>query len=218
MSRRKPSLRGDAERNALVVANLGLVGHVLRLMARRYGMPEAADDADLYQSGVLGLMRAAEIYEAGRGVRFGTFACRVIFDRVMKGLRRTEFIWVPEHIRGDRRAEIRARLKPLSLDTTPGGRGRSDGWDRAIEGDAVAAFVPDRDRSSGLARYDLERVLAHCRTDRQRQVLLARARGETFGQISARIGLSKQRVYQIQAEAFRAIRRAAAAGVDFEAE
>lgn len=211
-SRGRPSLRSIEDRNALVLANLGLVGRVLQSLPRHHDVPGVGFDADLYQMGVLGLMRAAEIYEKGRGARFSTFACRVIWSQIMQGLKRRELIWIPGHVRGERRAELRARLRPARLDVSPGGRSRS------IDGEAIGAMIPDRRAAPGPVRYDLEKALAHCHTERQRQVLMARARGETLARVAERIGLSKQRVLQIQGEAYRAVRAAAAAGVDFEVE
>lgn len=211
--RRKPSLRTTEERNALVVANLGLVGCVLQRVARRYGLPSAASDDDLYQEGVLGLLRAAELYDEARGCQFSTFACNAIFDRVMKGLKRAELIWIPEYVQGEGRAGLRARLRPARLDATPGDDGGI--WDRGC-GETMGALVPARESDDTPPGYDFERVLAHCHTDVQREVLRGRARGETLARVGERIGLTKERVRQIQLAAFAAVRAAAEAGVDFE--
>jgi RNA polymerase primary sigma factor len=53
----------------MVVGNLRLV----LFWALRY-QGRGVDLADLFQEGVLGLMRAVELYDAGRGTRFSTYA------------------------------------------------------------------------------------------------------------------------------------------------
>lgn len=201
--RRRPALRNAEERNALALANVRLVGHVLGRVARRYNLPWVAQDEDLFQSGVLGLLRAAELYDGRPGVAFSTYACRSIFDYVMKGVKRADPTWIPEHVHGDARAEIRARLKPVRLDQE-----NSKGW-------TLGEVVPAREPGEPPTRYDLERVLAHCGT-REREVIAGRARGETLDQIGARLGVCKERVRQLQLAATARLRRAAAEGVDFE--
>lgn len=66
---RKPALRSIAERNALVVANLGLV----RRVAKRWARPESLFD-DLFSAGQIGLLRAGELYDPATGYQFSTFA------------------------------------------------------------------------------------------------------------------------------------------------
>ncbi|MHB1599509.1 MAG: sigma-70 family RNA polymerase sigma factor [Acidimicrobiales bacterium] len=56
-------------REEMVVANLRLV----LFWALRY-RGRGAEVADLFQEGVLGLMRAVELYDADRGTRFSTYA------------------------------------------------------------------------------------------------------------------------------------------------
>ena len=204
--RRRPSLRSVEERNALVEANVRLVGHVLQQFARRYVVPWVAGDPDLYQDGLTGLIRAAELYDPARGTRFSTYACRSIFDAVMKGVKRAEPAWIPEYIHGEERAEIRERLRPVRLD-----QDNSDG-------DTLAALVPARGPEEPPTRYDLERVLARCGTERERQGIAGRARGETLDEVGRRLGITRERVRQIQRAATERLRRAAAEGVSFEAD
>ena len=59
-----------AARDRLVEANLRLVTSV----ARRHVGGSKLDFPDLVQEGSLGLLRAIETFDAGRGVRFGTYA------------------------------------------------------------------------------------------------------------------------------------------------
>lgn len=72
----------DHER-ATVEANTGLVSVVLR---RRHTPNSEWDDS--YQDGLLGLMRAAQLYDPTRGIRFSTYAYNWISDAVARGRRR----------------------------------------------------------------------------------------------------------------------------------
>lgn len=72
---------GTEERNRLVEANLGLVGYVLNTFYPSFGRNQ-----DMYQEGCLALVRAAEAFDAGKGV-FSTFACCCIRNRFRQFLR-----------------------------------------------------------------------------------------------------------------------------------
>ena len=61
-----------AARDRIVLANLGLAGMVGRKYLGRFG--NALDLDDMVSAGVVGLIRAAEAYDPGRGVAFSTYA------------------------------------------------------------------------------------------------------------------------------------------------
>jgi len=82
--------RSTANRNAVVHANLPLVWRLARQESLRSGHPFD----DLVQVGCIGLIRAVERYEAGRGTTLSTAACP----------------W----IRGAMRHYLRDRCKPLT--------------------------------------------------------------------------------------------------------
>ena len=65
------------ERNALVEENLALVGYMARRFLNR-GLPVE----DLEQAGVLGLMRAAEKFDATRGAAFSTYAWKTLMTLI----------------------------------------------------------------------------------------------------------------------------------------
>jgi RNA polymerase primary sigma factor len=54
--------------------HLGLVMHLAKRYAGSYQVQEVLDLEDLYQEGVLGLMHAAEKFDARKGFRFSTYA------------------------------------------------------------------------------------------------------------------------------------------------
>ncbi len=63
----------------MVTENLGLV----HLCARRF-MGKGVEYDDLFQAGCLGLVKAAENFDPGRGVRFSTYAVPVILGEVRR--------------------------------------------------------------------------------------------------------------------------------------
>lgn len=74
------SLAGDLEaRNELIVRNLPLVHAVVcRYLEGKLGFDNRFQFDDLFQTAVFGLIRAAELYDPSRNVRFSTYAFRAI--------------------------------------------------------------------------------------------------------------------------------------------
>lgn len=94
-------------RDALLSANLSLVHHVAHKLARRL-----ADDADvdeLVSAGTLGLMSAAESFDASRGLAFSTYAVPRIHGAMLDELRRKDH--VPRSVRRKMRSMAQAREK-----------------------------------------------------------------------------------------------------------
>lgn len=212
MNKRLPPLRGWAERNALAEQNLPLVPFVVKHLfgGRRLGPDEMADAC---QDGYLGLLRAAELWDDTAGITFGTYAFYWIKQTVLRGRAEDDLILVPQYHRGPIREALRARLRAVRLDC-PGGS--EDGWGRNRDGKTTVATLPAPEPVPPPTRYDLSRVLACCRTSRQREVIRARIRGEPDGEIARRLGMTRSRVHQIRQEAFAAVRAAAEAGDYFE--
>ncbi len=71
-----------AEREAMILSNRGLVGFA----ARRYNLP-GADADDLFQIGAIGLIKAVDSYDAGRGVKLASYALRCIDNEILMALR-----------------------------------------------------------------------------------------------------------------------------------
>lgn len=204
-------MRDIAARNALAEQNLPLVPYAVKhlLGGHRLGPDEMADAC---QDGYLGLLRAAELWDDTAGITFSTYAFYWIMQTVLRGRAEDDLILVPLYHRGPAREALRARLRAVRLDATPTHVGRRRGRD--IE--TVAASLPSPEPVPPPTRYDLDRVLACCRTSRQREVLRARARGESLQSVAGRLGLTRERVRQIQLQATAAVRAAAGDGVDFE--
>lgn len=89
-------LRGTAAKNRLVAANLRLVSSVARRIAGTRGHKAGVDRVgtgssglaleDMIQEGSVGLIRAAEKYDASRGYQFSTYATWWIRASVMRAI------------------------------------------------------------------------------------------------------------------------------------
>ncbi len=143
---------------------------------------------ELISDGNITLMRAVESFDVHRGHRFSTYATLAL----MKGF---------------------ARSVPAMLAATRGSSGDP----------ALLADVPDRRMGSlnerFLAREQVGELLSHL-DDRERSVLLsyyglgAEAMPATYEQVGRRLGLSKQRVRQIEQTALAKLRSAIDASTD----
>ena len=77
---------GEKQREELILANLPLVRHILGRLAAR--LPRGTDLDNLEAAGVLGLVEAANRFDADRGIRFKTFAYTRIRGAILDELRR----------------------------------------------------------------------------------------------------------------------------------
>jgi RNA polymerase sigma factor for flagellar operon FliA len=76
-------------RNDLVEANIPLIRSVARQVHRK--LPPSFELDDLIQSGVLGLIQAAESYDPAGGASFATFARYRIHGAIQDSIRRDQF-------------------------------------------------------------------------------------------------------------------------------
>jgi RNA polymerase sigma factor (sigma-70 family) len=178
--------RATEVKNQIVQANLRLVVSV----ARKHLRP-GLSLMELVSDGNVTLMRAVESYDFHRGHRFSTYATLAL----MKGF---------------------ARSVPQLLST---GRVRTSGGDRALA--EVCDVRPDVSHDRLLAREEVQQLLARL-DDRERAVVLthygietggtdpARRAPATYEQVARLLGLTKQRVRQIEQSALAKLRSAAA--------
>lgn len=86
---------GDRARDRLIKANLRLVPFVAKSIRNRSSLSEE----DLIQEGNMGLLRAAEKFDAAQGTRFSTYACWWIWSFMKRGLtNRGRLVRLPTHM------------------------------------------------------------------------------------------------------------------------
>jgi RNA polymerase sigma factor for flagellar operon FliA len=94
-----------SDRDALVMECLPLVKYIAYRIANR--VPSNVDVEDLINSGIIGLINAAERFEPGRNVKFKTYAEQRIRGEILDSLR--DLDWVPRTLRRKKK-EIEAAL------------------------------------------------------------------------------------------------------------
>lgn len=180
--------------------HLGLVHHWAAMFCRC--RPDDFDD--VVQMGTLGLLRACELYDAGRGVQFSTFASLLIKQAMIRELKKTQpLIRVPEQWTIDQRIPVRSLNRRVHA---------GDDEDGTELGDLLpdaAAPVPG-DRADADQRRDRVRAaLAHLpRRDRQVLELRYGIRADggagqplTLAEVGALLRVTRERVRQIEVRA-----------------
>lgn len=197
-----------AVRNRIVESNLRLVAKV----ALRY---RSQPFEDLIGEGAQGLIIAVERFEVARGLRFGTYATFWVRHAIQRAVENTaSTVRIPVHMQAKRRHGEGPREgvdlggPALSLDAPLG----DSGDDRSFH-DVVA------DESDGAASQlegfrvseDVRRMVFSVLTPKEREIVESRYlrdREETLSEVGERFDLSRERIRQIEAIAFRKMRRA----------
>jgi len=82
-------------RQQLLLRYLGLVKYVVRKMIKNY--PQALEENDLYQIGIVGLAEAIERFDPNYGIKFETYAIPRIKGSIIDELRKLD--WIPRSLR-----------------------------------------------------------------------------------------------------------------------
>jgi RNA polymerase sigma factor for flagellar operon FliA len=106
------ALRGAKANEALVLRHSGLVRRIAHHMRRR--MPGNVDVDDLIQTGMVGLLEAAQRYEGREGSSFANFAMQRIQGAILDASRRSD--WSPRSLRR-RLRQIEAAKRRLEIQT-----------------------------------------------------------------------------------------------------
>ncbi len=83
------------EREELIKKHVGLVHFIVGRVSVR--LPDSVEREDLESAGLIGLIKATDRFDPGRGVKFATYASTVIRGEVMEALRAKD--WAPRSVR-----------------------------------------------------------------------------------------------------------------------
>ena len=103
---------GDkAERDALVVSNFGLIYMVLKRFSGR-----GYEQEDLFQIGVIGLIKAIDKFDLNRDLSFSTYAVPMIIGEIRRFMRDDGMIHVSRQIKDNARkiAIVKEQLKKMN--------------------------------------------------------------------------------------------------------
>lgn len=191
----KPPTKTRAARYPLTEANDAFALYLAKRFIQRYTLVRLGF-ADLVQEARLGMMAAEERHDPELG-KFITYAGRYAWGYMQRAMNAfDDLIPVPASTRTNR-LDIPPRRTIVSLDALP------DAMDPAEVYEALQT-LPPADTTPTLTRRDLERDITRglrSLTDVQRNVLILRAAGLTLREIGGRLGVSRERVRQIQAAA-----------------
>jgi len=198
--------------NRLVRANLRAVVKV----ASRYQRP-GVELLELIQEGSLGLIQAVYRFDPERGVRLVTYACwwiRAYVQRYLqRGQRRLGRLSAAEITRLTEKARAEGRSRPVSA-----ARFSEVSLDQLMEGDArnvIGAIMADDAPSQEATFLDKEAALVRRAAvqdsirvlDPQEQTVISnrylREDPRTLKEIGEELGLSRQRIHQIEQRARR---------------
>lgn len=158
---------------------------------------------DLCQAGMVGLMRAAQLYDASRGTQFSTYATPWIWQAVSHEIRRScHMIRRPGDGRGsEKKLPV---LQVLSVDTVD-----RHGDSQGAEFLAVETADPV-DGAASLEAAGIVRDLLRCLDPRSRKVVwMRRMEGASLREVGRAVGLSREFVRRVEVEAVNKVRRVA---------
>jgi RNA polymerase primary sigma factor len=178
-------------RSQIVTANIGLV----LAMAKKVDFP-GVEFTDLVSEGSMALLRANDKFDCQRGFKFSTYACRAIF----KGFSRT----------AKQNYRYRTRFPTQ--------------WDTVLEKDDHLEQMRQEDRESGVeeVRAIFDDNLAELSEVEQSVIEMRfslrtnQRRPLTLKQVGDKLGLTKERIRQIQNKALAKIREVAEERIVFQ--
>lgn len=179
--------KARALRDQIAQVSLALV----LAMAKRFRATEM-EFSDLVSDGNVALMMAIDKFDVGKGFKFSTYACRAILTTFSRsGMKQNRYrrlfpgVYDPEW---------------EDLGRRQGGRHEENDHER---NDAVRHFV----EGDKAALTDVEREIIHGRFSISGDASVTGEKPMTLEQIGQKVGLTRERVRQIQKSALRKLRR-----------
>jgi RNA polymerase sigma factor (sigma-70 family) len=161
----------------------------------------AAIGDDLASVGYFALIRAAELFDETRGVKFSSYACFAIERRLRLSLKLDRPIRLPYHLEGD---ELAAAIKRSRVSSFPGDP-RSDRDDRH-DPPAPPGPEPFAEEEQKTQQARIEWFLAKL-GQRYRTVIVRRFwEGRKLREVAAELGITKEWARQIEARALQELR------------
>lgn len=197
---RKDSLRSVQERNELMNQWSGLpVFMAKKIFKNRHAVNQCLFD-DAVQAGQLGLLRAAELWQADRKINFNTYACQSIYNAIVGEIKIGAVV--------NNGSRGKPGLCPPTILTSWRDEGASDSVPHPVDPHNDIAQIARMDENSFLNRK-LRKLLRPLQR-RQRLILWQHfAEGHNYAVIGRACKLTREGVRQICVRAVRALRRAA---------
>ncbi|MDY3240362.1 MAG: sigma-70 family RNA polymerase sigma factor [Anaerovoracaceae bacterium] len=217
------SVRTKEELEAVVEKHGGLVKSVALRLARTYG----EEPEDLIQIGYIGLLKAAQRFEAERGLQFSTYAVPMIAGEIRSQLRDQGSMKMSRSLKADaalvRRAESDfiklhglsphltqlAEMTGLSEERVLEACQASDALKNMQDVDGVAAETDpamwtDREEEN-IARIDLASAVESLEPRARQVIVLRYYKDYTQQQVADMLGISQVQVCRIEKKTLRAM-------------
>lgn len=187
-------------RRSMAADNIGLAKYIarkiirkhiatIRVFRRDFALP------DVHQAACLGLTVAAHRFDSSRGIKFSTYAAWWIKNYVYAEIRSIPLIRMPPRsgVKSAGCMRVRDRTFDALYHIEP------------MTATLAATIEAPAEESASDTALDVQEIIARL-PDRTQQILRLRAAGQTLGLIADRLGISKERVRQIECAALRKLR------------
>lgn len=183
----------DDDQRSLVEANTGIAGLAAKRCRERWGV----DLEDAYASALFGLICAAVAFDEEHGVKFSTFAYQCCLNQVRREHRQLPQAMQTRDRHGNEQTPLRVVSIDDQIDPNSNRRARTFG-----------SMISDRREPTPAERLEHDEMLAeaHARLDefcsrdeRMHTIVRIRTEGGTLADAACAIGVTRERVRQIEA-------------------
>jgi RNA polymerase sigma factor (sigma-70 family) len=171
-------------------------------LRRIVGRHQQADWDDAMQEARIGFMRAALEYDRSRGIKFSTYFFLVVRRYVQRWKQRQRLIRLPHYLFGFGAGED--RIKSCVSCTTHGVDLGLTTWVK-VDHEQPDSLMASREQASA-DEADFEARFGRL-SQRQRFVISLRMKGLKLKEIGAMLGISRERVRQIEVKAMAQLRK-----------
>ncbi len=174
-------------RDKLVESNIKLITKV----ANRYRkVVENCDVDDLIQEGTIGIMKAIEKFDVNKGTEFSTYAKFWIDKYIINHFNNTKKIKLPNWIYAEK-LQVERGISIVSIDEELEGKNRHE------------IIATENNDIELIEKKEYLEYLIKVLTDIEKIVIHERIKGFTLKKIGERMGLSKERIRQIEISAYK---------------
>lgn len=211
--RRMACIRSIADRNKIVEKNLPLVTYWVDRFTKNRPL-RCLSRGDLIQEGTFGLVRAAELFDPGRGFKFSTYASWWIKQTIQRA-------WISSNFPVKFPARYNVTEDPENMSTVSY-LSSTDGFHEDGKYSGVGRSLSNGPNNTTEQGFDLVECMQFLRgtdlTDRELDIFFRHAvERETLDSIGRKYSLSRERIRQLYSSARDKLRAVYASEKDFSA-
>ncbi len=174
-------------RDKLVESNIKLI---IKVANRYRKVVENCDVEDLIQEGTIGIMKAIERFDVNKGTEFSTYAKFWIDKYIINHFNHTKKIKLPNWIYAEK-LQVERGISIVSIDEELEGKNRHE------------IIATENNDIELIEKKEYLEYLTRVLTDIEKIVIYERIKGFTLKKIGERMGLSKERIRQIEISAYK---------------